>query len=69
MVEQFNLPGITVCFIKRINSFFVSVMTGPIYLNLLQQCVMLSMGKDLEDEFHFQQDGAPLHYHHDDEIL
>ena len=44
-------------------------------MNLLQQSVMPSIKKDFEDEeFYFQQDGAPPHYHRDvrfflDEVL
>ena len=38
----------------------------PIYLNFLQQSVMPSIREDFEDEeFYFQQDGAPPHYHSD----
>ena len=50
-------------------------MTGPVYLNLLQQSVKPSNTEDYEDEeFYFQQDGAPPNYHRDarfflDEIL
>jgi transposase len=75
-----NLPGITVwCGLSSRGLigpfFFDATVTGPIYLNLLQQFVIPSIRIDFEDEeFFFQQDGAPPHYHRDvrsflDELL
>uniref|UniRef100_A0A673C512 Uncharacterized protein n=1 Tax=Sphaeramia orbicularis TaxID=375764 RepID=A0A673C512_9TELE len=55
--------------------FFDATVTSPIYLNLLQRSVMPSIREDFEDEeFYFQQDRTPPHYHRDvrsflDEIL
>ena len=55
--------------------FFDATVTGTVYLNLLRRTVMPSMREYLEDEeFYFQQDGAPPYYHRDvrsflDEIL
>ena len=66
-----NLPGITVwCGLSSRGLigpfFFDATMTGPVYLNLLQQSVMPSIREDFEqEEFYFQQDGAPPHYHRD----
>ncbi|XP_016075224.1 PREDICTED: uncharacterized protein LOC107542427 [Miniopterus natalensis] len=71
MEHHVNLPGVTVwCGLSSrglIGPFFVDgTVTGPIYLNLLRQSVMPSIREVFEDEeFYFQQDGAPPHYHHD----
>lgn len=71
MVEHHvNLAGVTVwCSLSArglIEAFFFdATVTGLVYLNLLQQPVMPSVREDFEDEeFYFQQDGAPSHYHH-----
>ncbi|GFT95276.1 uncharacterized protein NPIL_460641 [Nephila pilipes] len=70
MVNHYvNLPGITVwCGLSSrglIEPFFFDA-TGPVYLNLLQQSVIPSIREDFEqEEFYFQQDGAPPHYHRD----
>ena len=75
-----NSPGITVwCGLSSrglIGPFFFDATgTGLVYLNLLQQSVVPSISKHFEEEeFYFQQDGAPPHYHRDvrsffDEIL
>ncbi|GFS72586.1 uncharacterized protein NPIL_493121 [Nephila pilipes] len=46
--------------------FFDATVTGPVYLNLLQQSVISSTREDFEqEEIYFQQDGAPPHYHRD----
>ncbi|GFT11948.1 uncharacterized protein NPIL_602731 [Nephila pilipes] len=66
-----NLPGITVwCGLSSRELirpfFFDATVTGPVYLNLLQQSVIPSIREDFEQEnFYFQQDGAPPHYHRD----
>ncbi|GFT66548.1 DUF4817 domain-containing protein [Nephila pilipes] len=66
-----NLPGITVgCGLSSRGLigpfFFDATVTGPVYLNLLQQSVIPSIREDFEqEEFYFQQDGAPPHYHRD----
>lgn len=71
MIDYFvNLPGITVwCGLSSTGLLrrfvFGATMTFPVYLNLLQQYVMLSIRKTFgENEFYFQQDGAPVHYHY-----
>ncbi|KAF8778336.1 hypothetical protein HNY73_015067 [Argiope bruennichi] len=46
--------------------FFDATVTGPVYLNLLQQSVIPSIREVFEqDEFYFQQDGASSQYHRD----
>ncbi|CAM1299642.1 Uncharacterised protein r2_g956 [Pycnogonum litorale] len=66
-----NLPGIAVwCGLSSKGLigpfFFDATVTGPIYLNLLQQSVMPCIRNDFKDEdVYFQQDGAPPHYHRD----
>lgn len=64
-----NSPGVTVwCGLSSRGLigpfFFDATVTGPMYLNLLRPSVMPRIRKVFEDEeFYFQQDGAPPHYH------
>ena len=65
-----NLPGITVwCGLSSRELigplFFVAILTGPVYLNLLQHCLMPSISEHFEKGYYFQQGGAPTHCHHD----
>lgn len=47
----------------QFNILFYATVTGPVYLNFLQQS---SVKKNFDDEeSYFQQDDAPRHYHHD----
>lgn len=75
-----NSPGVTVwCGVSSrglIGPFFLdATVTGPMDLNLPRQSVMPRIREVFGDEeFYFQQDGAPPHYHRDvtsylDEIL
>ena len=65
-----NLPGITVwCGLSAFGLigpfFFDDTMNGANYLNLLQEYAMPRMQVMFRnEEWYFQQDGAPPHYHH-----
>ncbi|XP_076368286.1 uncharacterized protein LOC143255849 [Tachypleus tridentatus] len=44
---------------------FENTVTGLVYMNLLQESVMPHIREQFgDDDFYFQQDGAPPHYHH-----
>lgn len=64
-----NLPGVIVwCGLSARGLigpfFFDATVTGPIYMKLLRQSVMPCIQEGFEDEeFYFQQDVAPPHYH------
>jgi transposase len=67
-----NLPGVTVwCGLSARGLigpfFFYNTVTGAVYLNLLQEFVIPRIREEFRDEedFYFQQDGAPPHYHRD----
>lgn len=67
--HQLNVPGVTVwcgfCATGIIGPFFFEgTMTGADYLELLKNSVV-ERARDMfvDDNFYFQQDGAPPHYH------
>jgi hypothetical protein len=43
--------------------FAESTVTGTSYLDMMQECLMPQPDDD-SDDFIYQQDGAPPHYHH-----
>ncbi|XP_076308545.1 protein FAM200C-like [Tachypleus tridentatus] len=68
-VLRLNLPGLrALCVSSALGVigpfFFENTVTGLGYLNLLQETVLPCIRERLGDEeFYFQQDGTPPHYH------
>ena len=66
-----NLPGVTVwCGLSAFGVigpyFFDNAVNGPVYLKLLQETVMPLIRRLFRyNDFYFQQDGAPPHFHAD----
>ena len=52
--------------IQSVSKKCIHTFTGAVYLNLLQNSVMPSIREVFKDDenFCFQQDGAPPYYHH-----
>ncbi|XP_076305614.1 uncharacterized protein LOC143222676 [Tachypleus tridentatus] len=67
--QQVNLPGVKVwCGLSAFGVTgpfcFENTVTGFVYLNLLQESVVPRIrGQFRDEEFYFQHDGAPPHYH------
>ena len=69
--KDVNLAGINIwcglssrCLIGSF--FFYGTVTGQVYLNMLRTSVLPTIRTHYgNEEFYFQQDGAPPHYHRD----